>query len=115
MDVGRVAEAIASILLNLPQLDKLIALRGAEQKVAIILSGFILCCHDSPPLQRYLLDVNRSLASKAAESVRPCTSATPPKADVNSPPWLPPLSARRRLMQRSKMRIRTAYQHRPAA
>jgi hypothetical protein len=30
---------------------------------------------------------------KAAEAVRPCTSATPPKADVNSPPWLPPLSA----------------------
>jgi hypothetical protein len=24
---------------------------------------------------------------------RPCTSATPPKADVNSPPWLPPLCA----------------------
>jgi hypothetical protein len=34
-----------------------------------------------------------SKASKAAEAVRPCISATPPKADVNSPPWLPPLSA----------------------
>ena len=34
-----------------------------------------------------------SLASKAAEADRPCTSAAPPKADVNSPPWLPPLSA----------------------
>ena len=35
----------------------------------------------------------RALASKATEAVRPCTSASPPKADVNSPPWLPPLSA----------------------
>src|SRR3984893_15647514 len=75
MDVGRVAEAIASILLNLPQLDKLIALRGAEQRVAIILSGFILCCHDSPPLQRYLLDVNRRLAARRANEARPATSA----------------------------------------
>jgi hypothetical protein len=33
-------------------------------------------------------------ASKAAEAVRPCTSAAPPKADVNLPPWLPPLSAK---------------------
>ena len=31
-------------------------------------------------------------ASKAPEAVRPSTSAAPPKADVNSPPWLPPLS-----------------------
>ena len=44
-----------------------------------------------------------SLASKAAEAVRPCTSATPQKADVNLPPWLPPLSARSRHMQRSKI------------
>ena len=29
-----------------------------------------------------------SLASKATEAVRPYTSATPPKADVNSTPWL---------------------------
>jgi hypothetical protein len=35
-----------------------------------------------------------SFASKVAEAVRPCTSAAPPKADVNLPPWLPPLSAR---------------------
>ena len=34
-----------------------------------------------------------SFASKAVEAVRPCTSDTPPKADVNSPSWLPPLSA----------------------
>jgi hypothetical protein len=34
-----------------------------------------------------------SFASKAAEAVSPCTSAAPPKADVNLPPWLPPLSA----------------------
>src|ERR1700726_2580303 len=40
-----------------------------------------------------------AFASKAAEAVRPCTSATPPKADVNSPPWLPPLSARSRREQ----------------
>jgi hypothetical protein len=31
--------------------------------------------------------------SEAAEAVRPCTSAALPKADVNTPPWLPPLSA----------------------
>src|ERR1700730_8058609 len=37
-----------------------------------------------------------AFASKAAEAVRPCTSVTPPKADVNSPPWLPPLSAKDR-------------------
>jgi hypothetical protein len=29
-----------------------------------------------------------SFASKAAEAIRPCTSAAPPKADVNSTPWL---------------------------
>jgi hypothetical protein len=43
-----------------------------------------------------------SFASKVTEAVRPCTSATPPKADVNSPPWLPLLSAKSGLMQRSK-------------
>src|SRR6478672_82839 len=43
-----------------------------------------------------------SKAAEATEAVRPCTSATPPKADVNSPPWLPPLSARTGLMQCSK-------------
>jgi hypothetical protein len=42
---------------------------------------------------------NGSFASKAAEAVRPCTSAAPPKADVNSPPWLPPLSAMKRREQ----------------
>jgi hypothetical protein len=36
------------------------------------------------------------------EAVRPCTSATPPKADVNSPPWLLPLSATSGLMRCSK-------------
>jgi hypothetical protein len=36
---------------------------------------------------------NGSFASKAAEAVLPCTSAALPKADVNSPPWLPPLCA----------------------
>src|SRR5580693_1502989 len=35
-----------------------------------------------------------SKASKAAEAVRPCVSATPTQADVNSPPRLPPLSAK---------------------
>jgi hypothetical protein len=34
-----------------------------------------------------------SFASKATEAVRPCTSAAPLKADVNSRPWRPPLSA----------------------
>jgi hypothetical protein len=34
-----------------------------------------------------------SFASKAVEALHPCTSAALPKADVNSPPWLPPLSA----------------------
>jgi uncharacterized cysteine cluster protein YcgN (CxxCxxCC family) len=43
-----------------------------------------------------------SLASKAAEAVRSCISATPSKADVNSPPWLPPLCATSRHMQCSK-------------
>ena len=43
-----------------------------------------------------------ALASKAAEAVRPCTSAAPRKADVNSPPWLPPLSAKTGLMHCSK-------------
>ena len=43
-----------------------------------------------------------SLASKAAEAVLPCTSAALPKADVNSPPWLPPLSPRSRHKHRSK-------------
>jgi hypothetical protein len=37
-----------------------------------------------------------SKASKAAEAVRPCVSATPPQADVNSPTRLPLLSAKRR-------------------
>ena len=36
---------------------------------------------------------DRSFASKAVEALHPCTSAALPKADVNSPPWLPPLSA----------------------
>jgi hypothetical protein len=35
-----------------------------------------------------------SFASKAAEAVRPCTSAALPKADVNSTRWPPPLCAR---------------------
>src|ERR1700730_10722257 len=39
-----------------------------------------------------------SSASKATEALRPCNSAGPPKADVNSPPWLPPLSANSGLM-----------------
>ena len=47
-------------------------------------------------------DRSGSLASKAAEAVRPCISATPPKADLNSPPWLPPLSAISGLMRCSK-------------
>src|ERR1700719_1934306 len=34
-----------------------------------------------------------SFASKAAEAVRPCTSAALPKADVNSTPWPPTLCA----------------------
>jgi hypothetical protein len=37
------------------------------------------------------------------EAVRPCTSATLPKADVNSTPWLPPLSAITGLMHCSKI------------
>src|SRR6516164_3302918 len=49
MDVVWVVEAIASILLNFPQLDELIAFRGAEQKVAVVFSGFIFCRHDPPP------------------------------------------------------------------
>jgi hypothetical protein len=32
-------------------------------------------------------------ASKAVEALHPCTSAAATKADVNSPPWFPPLSA----------------------
>ena len=39
---------------------------------------------------------------RAAEAVRPCTSAAPPKADVNSPPWLPPLSAKGRNRSRGR-------------
>src|SRR3984893_603832 len=50
----------------------------------------------------HLLSGVGHLASKAAEAVGPCTSATPPKADVNSPPWLPPLSAKTGLMHCSK-------------
>ena len=46
-----------------------------------------------------------SFASKAAEAVLPCTSAALPKADVNSPPWLPPLCANKRHMQRSKITL----------
>ena len=42
-----------------------------------------------------------SFASKATEAVRPCISATPPKADVNSPPRLSPLSATSRLAPHS--------------
>ena len=47
-----------------------------------------------------------SFGSKAAEAVRPCISATPPKADVNSPPWLPALSAitGREQMQQTNVR-----------
>ena len=51
-------------------------------------------------------DRSGSFALKAAEAVRPCTSATPPKADVNSPPWLPPLSATCGLMHCNKRRAR---------
>src|ERR1700738_2470514 len=47
-----------------------------------------------------------SFASKAAEAVRPCTSAAPSKADVNSTPRLPPLSANTGLLHRSKNRGR---------
>jgi hypothetical protein len=47
-----------------------------------------------------------SLASKTAEAVRPCTSAALPKADVNSPPWLPPLSANWRPEQMQQMKRR---------
>src|ERR1700730_9633886 len=43
-----------------------------------------------------------SFASKVAEAVRTCTSAILLTADVNSPPWLPPLSAMTRLMHRRK-------------
>ena len=43
-----------------------------------------------------------SLASKAAEAVRPCNSAPLPKADVNSPPWPSPLSAITGLTHRNK-------------
>jgi hypothetical protein len=45
-----------------------------------------------------------SFASKAAEAIRPCTSAALPKADVNSPPWLPPLCATTGLMHCNKIR-----------
>lgn len=48
MDVVWVVEAIASVLLNLPKFDELIAFRGAEQKVTIVLSDFILCRHHLP-------------------------------------------------------------------
>ena len=58
-----------------------IGLRGSSQALAALR-------HFGPAYRRF-----GSLASKAAEAVRPCTSATLPKADVNSPPWLPPLSA----------------------
>jgi hypothetical protein len=57
-----------------------------------------------PPSLAVLDFRNGSFASKAAEAVGPCTSATPPKADVNSPRWLPPLSANKRLSHRSKKR-----------
>jgi hypothetical protein len=43
-------------------------------------SAIILGCCDAHSFR------DGSLASKAAEAVRPCTSSTPPKADVNSPP-----------------------------
>src|SRR6202048_3502687 len=49
-------------------------------------------------------DRDGSLASKAAEAVRPCTSATPPKAEVNSTPWPSPLCATTGLVHRSKPR-----------
>src|ERR1700730_1546143 len=65
-------------------------------------------------------DRDGSLASKAAEAVRPCTSATPPKADVNSPPWLPPLSANWRPEQvqqsaSTSARLRAVRDRQPAA
>ena len=44
-----VVKAIASILLNLPQFDDLIAFYGAEQKVTVVLPAFILCCHACTP------------------------------------------------------------------
>ena len=43
-----------------------------------------------------------SKASEAVEAVLPCTSAALPKADVDSTPWLPPLSAICELVHRSK-------------
>ena len=58
-----------------------------------------------PVLRRNRNDCSGSLASKAAEAVRPCTSAALPKADVNSLPWLPPLSATTGLMQCSKIAL----------
>jgi hypothetical protein len=60
-------------------------------------------------------DGNGSLASKAAEALRPCTSATPPKADVNSPPWLPPLCAITGLMHCSKLLTQSSRRRDPAA
>ena len=45
VDVVWVVKAIASVLLNLPQFDDLIAFYGAEQKVTVVLPVFILCCH----------------------------------------------------------------------
>jgi hypothetical protein len=56
-------------------------------------------------LQRTANVADGSKASKAAEAVRPCTSAPLPKADVNSPTWLPPLSAKTGLVQCSKIAL----------
>ena len=46
---------------------------------------YLDCC-DAHPTPRWVIRV------KVTEAVRLCTPATPPKADVNSPPWLPLLS-----------------------
>ena len=48
-------------------------------------------------------------ASKAAEAVRPCTSAAHPKVDVNSTPWPP--TRRGELMHRRKLGPRSTIIH----
>jgi hypothetical protein len=59
----------------------------------------------SKPLPQCTANIaDESFASKAAEAVRPCTSATPPKADVSSRLGFRRFSARSRLVQCGKPR-----------
>ena len=59
-----------------------------------------------------LMSVQGLLRRRPRRPVRSCTSAALPEADVNSPPWLPPLSARTGLVQCSKrLRIRAHRRH----